>query len=187
MPALATTDAFTLDTDRLLLRRHRREDFDECAAMWADPVVTRHIGGRPFTVEEVWTKLLRYVGHWSVLGFGYWAVRERATGRFVGEVGFADFKRDMMPSIAGVPEAGWVLSPWSHGQGFATEAVQGALGWLDARGQARSVCIIDPTNAPSLRVAQKCGYDERERAHYKGQPTILFERQAGLRVPVSAR
>jgi RimJ/RimL family protein N-acetyltransferase len=123
MPALAINDAPSFDTDRLSLRRHRREDFDECAAMWADPEVTRHIGGRPFTGEEVWTKLLRYVGHWSVLGFGYWVVRERATGRFVGEVGFADFKRDMIPSIAGVPEVGWVLAPWSRGRGFATEAV----------------------------------------------------------------
>ena len=78
-----------VDTARLTLRGHRIEDFDECAAMWGDPEVTRHIGGRPFTEEEVWTRLLRYVGHWSLLGFGYWVIREKATHRFVGEAGFA--------------------------------------------------------------------------------------------------
>jgi len=48
-----------LETARLRLRGHRVEDFAACAAMWADPVVTRYIGGRPFTAEEVWTRLLR--------------------------------------------------------------------------------------------------------------------------------
>jgi RimJ/RimL family protein N-acetyltransferase len=63
-----------LETDRLLLRGHRPEDLDDCKALWGDPDVTRHIGGRPFSGEEVWTRLLRYVGHWCWLGYGFWAV-----------------------------------------------------------------------------------------------------------------
>ena len=61
-----------IETARLKLRGHRLDDFTPCAAMWADPVVTRHIGGRPLSEEESWTRLLRYVGHWALLGFGYW-------------------------------------------------------------------------------------------------------------------
>ena len=119
----STTPVPVVESERLVLHGHRRDDFAECAALWADPVVTRHVGGRPFAADEVWTKLLRYVGHWAVVGYGYWVVREKATGRFVGEVGFADFQRDIVPSFDGAPEAGWVLSPWSYGKGFATEAV----------------------------------------------------------------
>jgi RimJ/RimL family protein N-acetyltransferase len=48
--------------------------------------------------------LLRYVGHWSLLGFGYWILEERATGEFVGEVGFSDYKRDVEPALGAVPE-----------------------------------------------------------------------------------
>ncbi len=66
--------------------------------MWADPEVTRYIGGKPLTEEESWARLLRYVGHWSLLGFGYWVVEEKTTGNFIGEVGFADYKRDL-PSL----------------------------------------------------------------------------------------
>ncbi len=65
--------------------------------MWGVRIVTRHIGGRPFTAEESWSRLLRYAGHWYLLGFGYWAVVERGTNRFVGEVGFADFHRRHHP------------------------------------------------------------------------------------------
>lgn len=165
-----------IDTERLALRGHRLDDFGDCAAMWADPEVTRHIGGRPFTEEEVWTRLLRYAGHWMLLGFGYWVIREKASGRFVGEVGFADFKRELAPSL-NAPELGWALARWAHGRGFATEAVRAAVDWGATHfASARTVCLIHPDNALSIRVAQKCGYREFERTTYKGQPTILFER-----------
>lgn len=182
---MSSTHLFTaaipaIDTARLSLRGHRLEDFPDCAAMWADFQVTRYIGGRPSTAEEVWARLLRYIGHWALLGFGYWVVREKSTGRFVGEVGFADFKREIEPSFDGAPEAGWVLSPWAHGKGFATEAVRAAIAWGAERFEARrSVCIIDPDNHPSIRVAEKCGYTERARTTYKGDAVIVFAANLG--------
>ena len=166
-----------IHTDRLLFRGHRLEDFEDCAALWGDPEVTRYIGGRPFTREEVWTRLLRYVGHWSLMGFGFWAITEKSSGRFVGEVGFAEFKRDIQPSIEGYPEGGWVLAKWAHGQGLATEAVRAATAWADAHlGSQRTVCMIIPENAASLRVASKCGYSEFARTSYKNQSITLLER-----------
>ena len=86
-----------LSTPRLTLRGHRIDDLADSTAMWADPRVTRHIGGRPFTREETWSKVLRYVGHWALLGFGYWVVVEKASGGFVGDVGLADFERGVVP------------------------------------------------------------------------------------------
>ena len=166
-----------LETERLLLRAHRLEDFAECSAMWGHAEVARYIGGRPFPPDEVWTKLLRYVGHWALLGYGFWVLEEKGTGRFVGEVGFADFKRDIQPPLAGRPEMGWVLAPWAHGKGLATEAVRGALGWGATHlPSARTVCLISPENLASIRVAEKCGYREFQRTTFKGQPTLLFER-----------
>ena len=166
-----------IDTERLRLRPHRAEDFADLAVTWSDPLVVRHIGGRPSTGEESWSRLLRYAGLWALLGFGYWVVVERATGRWAGEVGFADFKREMSPSLGGAPEAGWVLASWCHGNGFATEAVRAALAWGDVHlPSRRTVCIIDVENAPSIRVAQKCGYVEYTRSSYKGSANILFQR-----------
>lgn len=166
-----------LETARLLLRGHRVEDYEDCYAMWSDPAVTRHIGGRPSTREEVWGRLLRYLGHWSALGFGYWVAQGKASGRFVGELGFADFKRQLEPPLGNRPEAGWALASWAHGQGFATEALSALVSWADVRFAGRkTVCIIDPGNVASIRVAQKCGYRELLRTSYHGAPTILFER-----------
>lgn len=166
-----------LQTKRLTMRGHRLDDFADCAAMWADPVVTRYIGGKPLSEEEAWTRLLRYAGHWALMGFGYWAIEERDTGHFVGELGFADYKRDIEPSIKGVPELGWALASKAHGKGYATEAVGAAVAWGDAHfGSARTVCLVHPENLASIRVAEKCGYKEFQRTTYKGHPTIMFAR-----------
>jgi RimJ/RimL family protein N-acetyltransferase len=172
-----STDAPRIETPRLLLRGHRPEDLGDTFAMWSDPEVTRYIGGRPSTEEEVWARVLRYVGHWQLVGYGYWLVAERTSGRFVGEVGFADFRREMTPSFEGAPEAGWVLAPWAHGRGYATEALTAATAWLDAHlGNVRTVCMIHPDNAPSIRVATKARYREWMRGDVRGTPTLLFER-----------
>lgn len=170
-----------LTTERLTLRPHTRDDFADSWAMWAEPAVVRHIGGTPSTREEAWSRLLRYVGHWHVQGFGYWCLRETQSGRFVGEAGFADFKRDMVPSIAGMPEAGWALASWAHGQGYAVEALRCILAWGDANlAAARTVCLIDPANAPSIRLAGKLGYSEFARGRYKEKDSVLYERPAGM-------
>jgi RimJ/RimL family protein N-acetyltransferase len=166
-----------LETERLRLRGHGLDDFIHCAAMWADPIVTRHIGGRPLIEEESWAKFLRYVGHWSLLGFGYWVAEDKATGSFVGEVGFADYKRDLEPPLRGMPEIGWVLASQTHGRGYATEAVRAAVVWGDAHFlSGRTACIIAPENLPSVRVAVKCGYREFQLTTYKGQPAKIFVR-----------
>ncbi len=172
-----------LETARLILRGHALADLDDCAAMWADPEIVRHIGGQPSTREQAWARLLRYVGHWELLGFGFWAIVEKSSGRFAGELGLADFKRELEPDSlhSGPPigdlETGWVVAPWAHGRGFATEALQAALAWGDARFPGRSTaCVIEPANTASIRLATKCGYVESSRATYHGDSIVIFRR-----------
>ena len=165
-----------IETERLILRGHTKADLDVCASLWGDGEVTRYIGGRPFARDEVWARLLRYVGHWREMSYGFWALTEKASGQFVGELGFADFKRELDPSFGDTPEMGWALSPAGHGKGYATEAVTAALAWGDVNLEGgRTVCMIHPENAASLRLAQKVGFREFARANYQGA-TILLER-----------
>lgn len=152
-------------------------DFENCFAMWGDPAVTRFIGGQPSTSQQVWGRILNYAGHWAHMGFGYWVVEEISTGKFVGEVGFADFRRVMEPPLEKVPEAGWVLAPHAHGKGYATEAVKLIHEWGDKNFPSkRTVCMIDPKNLQSIRVAEKLGYRESHVAQYMGNSTIVFIR-----------
>ena len=175
--SLAAARVPVLRTERLVLRGHGVEDFRNSAALWGDARVTRFITGRPSPPSESWTRLLKYAGHWALLGFGYWLGEERATGRFVGEAGLADFKRDIKPGFEGAPEAGWVLAPGAQGKGYATEATRAVLAWGEAElGMQRCVCIIDPKNEASARVADKCGFRLFAETEFLGTPAIIMER-----------
>ncbi|MGI4876284.1 MAG: GNAT family N-acetyltransferase, partial [Janthinobacterium lividum] len=132
-----------IDTARLRLRGHRASDLDAAAAMWADPVVTRFTGGRAFTREETWARLLRYAGHWAWFGHGFWAVEDRDDGTYLGELGFADFQRAIEPPID-APEIGWSFIAAAHGRGLASEGIRAALAWGDGHGFEKTACIIDP-------------------------------------------
>ena len=126
---------------------------------------------------------MNYRGHWAVMNFGYWAVEEKSSGLYIGDVGFSDFKREIVPSIEGLPELGWVIAPSHHAKGFATEAVGAAVQWgvlnfarvlpkID-----RMVCMIAPENASSLRVASKCGFIEYLRTKFQDSDSIMFQRR----------
>jgi len=194
-PARQKQKVPVIETERLRLRGHRLTDFPDSVALWSDPVITRFTAGKRLSEEEVWARLLRYVGHWAWLGFGYWVVEEKSTGRFAGEVGFSDWKREINPSLQGLPELGWVLASRVHGQGYATEAARAAIRWANVHfsktlpharpaASARSIppqlksaritCIIYPANVPSIRVAEKCGFKKVLRTLYQGKPTIVF-------------
>jgi RimJ/RimL family protein N-acetyltransferase len=167
----------TIETARLRLRPHRKSDYAECCKLWSDPIVARHTTGRPQTPEEVWSRLLRYVGHWAVFGYGYWVIEDKSTGAFIGEIGFADYKREIDPPLD-APEAGWALATQASGLGYATEALQAIIAWGDAHlDHKRTVCIIKPENEPSVRVAKKCGYAEVSTALYKDVPVLVYERR----------
>jgi RimJ/RimL family protein N-acetyltransferase len=166
-----------IETARLRLRAFRESDLEVQAAVMADPDVVRHLGGTPFGREDSWRRICTATGLWALLGYGYWAVERKADGAYVGQAGFSDFKRDMQPSIEGLPEMGWIFAPFAQGQGYASEAVAGGLAWADQALPGREIAaIIDPANAPSIRVAEKTGFSSREEATYRGAPILLFRR-----------
>ncbi|MBB5572098.1 MULTISPECIES: GNAT family N-acetyltransferase [Rhizobium] len=176
--APAMTIIPTLMTERLILRSHRLEDFEEYTAFWSQEDLVRYIGGETSTREQAWSRMLRYAGMWHHLGFGFFAVEERHSGRFIGEVGFLDLHRDMYPTTTeGTLEAGWGITPALQGKGYATEAVSAAIAWAEETFPGRRMtCIIDPENAPSQRVAEKVGFRRIGEVFYKDKPNVMFER-----------
>lgn len=163
-------------TDRLVLRPYRREDFDAFAAMWAAPEVVRFIGGVPFTREQSWARFLRHFGMWSVMGFGFFALEDRATGALFGEAGFHEVRREISPSLEGTLETGWALAPLAQGRGLAEEAVRAVLAWgAEAFPDRRKTCMIDAGHAASLHIAGKLGFSRYAGGTYQGKPMVLLE------------
>jgi RimJ/RimL family protein N-acetyltransferase len=171
------TTAPILVTDRLTLVGHAASDLEDCAAMWADLRVYMMIGGQPRWREDVWIRLLRSIGQWTLFGYGSWIARETATGRLIGELGLIEARRAIVPAIDATPEVGWTLAGGAHGQGFASEALAAIFVWTDPRVR-RTVCIIDPANAPSIRLAARFDYVERTTGTYNDKPILILDRPA---------
>lgn len=168
----------TLHTARLTLRAATLADFDDYAAMWADPRVTDFIGGEPRSRNLSWTKFTKMTGLWPLLGYGYWLAFERDGGALAGVGGLASFERGVS-SLEGYPEAGWAFGADSWGKGYATEFMGAVFDWADGRGLGEVRCIISPGNGASVRVAEKCGF---ARLPDDGEH-MVFARQAVTAAP----
>jgi len=168
-----------LETERLRLRPHSKADFENCRRLWQHPGTIRFISGPVQDDQAIWFRMLRYGGMWPLLGFGFWAFEDKASGAYLGEGGLLDACRGVA-GLESVPEAGWALTPEAGGKGLATEAMRAALAWADTTLDAPRIgCIITPGNAPSLSVAAKLGFREAGRPDHHGAPTVLLYRERG--------
>jgi RimJ/RimL family protein N-acetyltransferase len=167
-----------LTTERLTLRMFRETDLDAYAKICGDPEVMRFLGRHAMTRDEAWRNMALILGHWSLRGFGFWAVEEKATGLLIGRVGL--WCPEGWPGI----ELGWALARTSWGHGFATEAALASLTYAFGElGQPRVISLIDPSNHASIRVAQRLRMRPEGRTEIFGQETQVF----GIRQPVKKR
>ena len=109
---LDLTQIPTLDTPRLHLRRPAEADADGLAELYADPRYMRFFGdGRTADHAAAWGAIAGSLGHWALRGFGFFAVEEKATGRFIGWSGLLSPKD--WPGV----EIAWGIAPrawWSR-------------------------------------------------------------------------
>lgn len=116
-----------------------------------DSVAAEHIGG----VAEpaiVWRNLAMLIGHWSMRGYGFFSVEEKATGDWVGRVG------PWNPHDWPEPEVGWAITRAHWGKGYAPEAASAAMAYVFDRLDWPAVHhAIAPDNVNSQAVARKLG------------------------------
>jgi|HubBroStandDraft_3_1064219.scaffolds.fasta_scaffold25768_2 RimJ/RimL family protein N-acetyltransferase len=161
----------TLVTERLRLRAIRGNDFDDYAALHADPEVTRYYLSGPETWDRgrSWRHMAFAVGHWQLEGTGTWVAEQQATGEFVGVIGFCE------PATWPGFELAYHLARPHWGQGFATEAAEAALAHAFLVWQRDHVIsLIDPKNLPSIRVAERIGERLESRIEHFGRPMLRY-------------
>lgn len=155
-----------LQSERLLLREWRREDFEPYARFLADAEVARYLSGEPLSRADAWRNLAMVMGHWTLRGYGMWAVERRSDGALIGRAGL--WNPEDWPGL----EIGWTFGREYWGHGYATEA--GALAMRYAfltQHTDRLISVIHVDNAPSQRVAARLGETrgERQEITYQGR------------------
>ena len=159
-----------LETERLILRTYRLSDFEDHFKLCADPDVMRYLlGGKPLSRFEAWRHMAFLVGHWELLGYGYFAAEEKATGRFIGRIGYTN--PEGWPGF----EVGWTITPEFQGKGFATEGGRFLLQYaFNKMGRDHVISVIHPDNKPSIRVAERLGEKLEGSADVEGTTMLVY-------------
>lgn len=160
----------TLETDRLLLRPLTGADFDDYAAMMADPEVSgglaEPIGNSP---DDAWRSLAVFIGHREIRGYSHWALVEKATGAFVGRAG--PWRPHGFPGLG----VGWCLARAHWGKGYASEAARAAVTYcFDSLDADEVVSAILPGNERSIAVAERIGHRHLRDVPYRGRTVHLY-------------
>lgn len=164
-------DIPVLETTRLLLRPLGADDFPAWAAMNADPEFARVFGfPEPLRADDAWRSLALQIGHWTLRGFGMWAVAERSSPeQFLGRVGF--FEPEGWPGF----ELGWALARPVWRRGYATEAALAALAHaFTTLGRDRVISLVSPENPRSAGVARRIGEQIVDRIELRGKPVDVW-------------
>lgn len=140
-----------LETERLILRQWRPEDFESYARCYEDEEMARFIGGAS-SHHQSWRRMASLVGHWVLRGYGYWAVVEKQGGAFAGCVGL------WYPEGWPERELGYWLTRETQGKGYATEAGRESIRFAyRVLGVDTLVSYIHPDNHTSKVVAERLG------------------------------
>jgi RimJ/RimL family protein N-acetyltransferase len=160
----------TLETERLLLRWLREDDFEDHKRMCLDPEVMRFIGdGKPMTDIDVFRQMCAFMGHWYFRGHGIWAVEEKTSRRMIGRIGFIN--------PVGWPgfELGWTLARDSWGKGYATEGARRALEYgFTEMGREHVISLIAPDNIASIKVAERLGEKVEGKTELLGRFVFIY-------------
>lgn len=159
-----------IETERLRMRPHRKEDADDHLAIVGDPEFRRHFPDnfRP-TRDGVLVGLGRFIEHWYQFGFGVWALELRDGGRLAGYCGLRRLKPDdEVELLYGLHRDFWR-------KGFAGEAALASLRFgFEEMGFGRIMAITMPSNAPSRRVLERCGLRHEKDAAYFGIECVYY-------------
>ena len=154
-----------LETERLILRPPKEADFEDWAAAHADPDAMRFTYGDPQSRDDAWRIMAMVLGHWTMRGYGFYSVLEKASGRWVGRVG------PWCPEGWPRPEVGWLIAAPFQRRGFALEASRVCMDHVvDDMGWDRVGHLILEDNAPSQAVAKALGSRPEEAiADFRGR------------------
>lgn len=165
-----------LVTDRLELRRPTAADIAPMVAIVSHPETQRFLGPTQCPADH-FARFQRNAGSWLLHGYGGFIVRLKGQAGPIGNCGVFHSYRGLGEDFDDLPEAGWIIAADHCGKGIAGEAMRAALEWFDrTHGPRRTVCMIDPENAPSIRLAEKLGYAAMRDVEFSGEPVRLFER-----------
>ena len=150
-----------LETERLVLKRFVMDDLDALFELYQDSEIRRYFPEGVLDHDQTKEELEWFLnGHPRFPELGLWATVNKETGEFMGRCGLLPWTIEDHQEV----EVAYLLGKKFWGQGFASEAalaiVRYAFEDLDL---SRLICLIDPENLASIKVAERIGMSFEQR------------------------
>lgn len=160
-----------LRTDRLILRELTTDDTPALAAILGDSEVMRHsvrgVMSEKSTGEFIEWCRQSYREH----GFGPMALVDKSTLTLAGFCGLNAERVDDADEV----EIGYRLATAWWGRGLATEAARATLTHAFGRlGIDSLIAIVEPTNAASVKVIKKLGFNGYVHSQYHRRSVRIY-------------
>jgi len=164
-----------LETDRLIFRHLLPDDLDQLFVLYSDPEIRRYFPEGTLTYEETKEELEWFLnGHPKHPELGLWATIHKESNQFIGRCGLLPWTIEGRYEV----EVAYMIAKEYWRQGLGTEAAGAILQYgFEQLDLSRLICLIDPANDASRRVAVKIGMTfERELAEIDGDglPTLVY-------------
>ncbi len=159
----------TLETDRLLLRQFKVEDWHDLQAYYGNEDCMRFTNGRALKDFESWRSMASMAGHWELRGYGPYAVEVKSSGKVAGPVGL------WYPGEWPSPEIKWGVAEEFWRQGIAKEAASAVLRTAAIRlPNVHLISLILTGNTASVALAESIGAQYERDCDFRGQTAMIY-------------
>lgn len=142
-----------LKTRRLIFRETIESDVETFYEMYRNPEMTKYTEAlyEDISEEEKYVREYREKVY-KVQGFGIWTVIRKSDRRIIGRAGLT--AREGFDTF----EVGFAIGCDYQNNGYATEAVEGLIGFAKRNGLFGLSSLVMKENLPSKRVLEKTGF-----------------------------
>ena len=158
-----------LTTERLVVRAPVQTDRSRFVELFTDAsfMVFAGVCDQP----SAHARFDRMIHNATQISFSKRPIIEQSTDTIVGYVGVAPFSFEGGERL----EFGYRLCTEARGKGYATEAALLLLDHTSKTWKGVLLAMIDPTNAPSINVIGKVGFEFWKQATIDGYLTNLYQ------------
>jgi RimJ/RimL family protein N-acetyltransferase len=159
----------SLQTNRLVLRAFRNEDWRELHHYYSDYECMKYTTGRTLDEGETWRAMASMVGHWQLHGYGPYGIELKDTNQLIGICGL------WYPNDWPETEIKWGLVRRHWGKGYAKESAIAVKNMIpEYLPNMVPISLIFFGNENSINLALSLNAKFEKEIEFRGQRALIY-------------
>lgn len=159
-----------IETNRLIFREFTKVDNDKLYQLLSDEIVMKYCFGPLDEISsQKWLDMV--IECYKEFGYDYWAVYERETDSFIGQIGILNQKIDGQDEDC----LAFMIGKEFWNKGYATEGARACLQYAFTTLKLKKVvATVEPENFPSIAVLKKIGMKYIGDTEYMNEKAAVY-------------